>query len=85
MSEETKAERKDGELGFEEALERLEKLAAAMESGRLGLEKTVEAYEAGQKLIKQCTAKLNEVERRIDILVKGSDGSVRAEPFESEK
>jgi exodeoxyribonuclease VII small subunit len=73
------------ELGFEEALERLEKLAAAMESGRLGLEKTVEAYEAGQKLIKQCTAKLNEVERRIEILVKGSDGSVRAEPFESEK
>ena len=81
MSEETKDERKDEELGFEEALERLERLAAAMESGKLGLEKTVEAYERGQRLIRACTAKLNEVERRIEILVKGNDGSVRAEPF----
>ena len=75
MSEERK------EMGFEEALERLEKLAAAMESGKLGLEQMVQAYEQGRKLVKDCTAKLNEVERRIEVLVKDAEGGVRAVPF----
>jgi len=70
------------EMSFEAALDRLEKLAAAMESGKLGLEQTIEAYEQGRKLVKDCTAKLNEVERRIEILVRDSSGNVRAEPFD---
>ncbi len=66
---------------FEKALERLEEIAAAMESGDLGLEKMVEAFEEGQKLVKLCSSKLNEVEKKIEMLVKKSDGAVEAEPF----
>ncbi|MBR6021617.1 MAG: exodeoxyribonuclease VII small subunit [Kiritimatiellae bacterium] len=72
------------EMSFEEALEKLEKLAQQMESGNLGLEAMVGAYEEGQKLIKTCTDKLNAVERRIEVLVKGEDGAVKAVPFEEE-
>ncbi|HPT15967.1 MAG TPA: exodeoxyribonuclease VII small subunit [Kiritimatiellia bacterium] len=56
-----------------------------MESGELGLEKMVAAFEEGQKLVKLCSSKLNEVEKKIEMLVKNADGSVGAEPFAGEK
>jgi exodeoxyribonuclease VII small subunit len=55
-----------------------------MESGDLGLEKMVAAFEEGQKLVKLCSSKLNEVEKKIEILVKQADGTVTAEPFGDE-
>ena len=70
---------------FEKALARLEEIAAEMESGELGLEKMVAAFEEGQKLVKLCSSKLNEVEKKIEMLVKKSDGSVGTEPFAGEK
>ena len=76
------AEKKEKTRSFEKALERLEELAAAMESGELGLEKMVEVFEEGQKLVKLCSSKLNEVEKKIELLVKKADGSVETEPFE---
>ena len=79
------AEKTDKVQSFEKALERLEEIAAAMESGELGLEKMVAAFEEGQKLVKLCSSKLNEVEKRIEMLVKKADGSVGAEPFAGEK
>jgi exodeoxyribonuclease VII small subunit len=71
----------DKPQSFEKALARLEEIAAAMERGDLGLEKMVEAFEEGQKLVKLCSSKLNEVEKKIEMLVKKSDGTVDAEPF----
>ena len=68
--------------GFEKALSELEAIVAAMESGALPLEKMMEHFEEGQKLIDVCTRKLNEVERKIEILVNKGD-EVAAEPFES--
>ncbi|MDD2520676.1 MAG: exodeoxyribonuclease VII small subunit [Kiritimatiellae bacterium] len=76
------AEKKEKARSFEKALERLEEIAAAMESGDLGLEKMVEAFEEGQKLVKLCSSKLNEVEKKIELLVKKADGSVETAPFE---
>lgn len=70
-------------LGFESALTRLETIATEMESGQLGLEDMVKAFEEGQKLVKACSSKLNEVEKRIEMLVQGEavpfDGSSAGE------
>ena len=79
------AEKTEKAQTFEKALARLEEIAAEMESGDLGLEKMVAAFEEGQKLVKLCSSKLNEVEKKIEMLVKKSDGSVGTEPFEGEK
>ena len=79
------AEKADKAPSFEKALARLEEIAAEMESGELGLEKMVAAFEEGQKLVKLCSSKLNEVEKKIEMLVKNSDGSVGTEPFAPEK
>jgi exodeoxyribonuclease VII small subunit len=72
-------------MTFEQSLARREETAAEMESGELGLEKMVAAFEEGQKLVKLCSSKLNEVEKKIEQLVKNADGSVGTEPFAGEK
>lgn len=79
------ADKPEKTQSFEKALARLEEIAAEMESGELGLEKMVAAFEEGQKLVKLCSSKLNEVEKKIEMLVKNADGSVGTEPFTGEK
>ena len=68
--------------GFEESMSRLETIVAEMEGGELSLEKMITRFEEGQNLIKSCSKTLNEVERKIEILVKKGD-TVVAEPFGS--
>ena len=58
---------------FEKALERLETIVAEMEGGELSLETMIKRFEEGRKLVGLCSRKLNEVERRIEILVKKGD------------
>jgi exodeoxyribonuclease VII small subunit len=72
------------EPSFERALERLEKIVSEMESGTMSLEEMIGRFEEGQGLIRICTKKLNEVERKIEVLVKKGD-DVTAEPFEEEE
>lgn len=68
---------------FEKALSELEAIVEAMESGALPLEKMMEQYERGMSLISFCSAKLNEVEKKIEIMTKKGD-KVVAEPFDPE-
>ena len=60
---------------FESALKELEELVGKMESDSMGLEEMVAAFEKGQKLVKSCSDRLNEVERRIEVIKKNADGS----------
>lgn len=70
------------ELSFEKAVERLEAIVEAMESGGAGLDAMVASFEEGQKLVKLCSAKLAEIERKVEILTKGTNGKAKAEPFD---
>ncbi|MDO9543086.1 MAG: exodeoxyribonuclease VII small subunit [Kiritimatiellia bacterium] len=74
----------DRNPSFEKALSELEAIVEAMESGSLPLEKMMEQYEQGMNLISFCSAKLNEVEKKIEIMVKKGD-KVVPEPFDPEK
>jgi len=75
---------KTGDVGFEQALERLETIVSEMESGTLPLEDMMKRFEEGRALAKLCSTKLNQVEKRIEILVKEGD-EVVARPFEGER
>jgi exodeoxyribonuclease VII small subunit len=68
---------------FEESLARLEAIVRSMESGELSLEKMMAGFEEGTGLVKLCTRRLNEVEKRIEKLVK-KDGEVVTEPFDTD-
>ncbi len=69
-----KSEKK--KMSFEQSLERLENIVKEMESGSLSLEKMISRFEEGQRLLKQCSGKLNEVERKIEVLVKKGEQMV---------
>lgn len=58
---------------FEQSLARLEQLVLEMEGGQLSLEKMMAHFEEGMALVKTCGDKLNEVEAKIEMLVKKGD------------
>ena len=67
---------------FETALQRLEEIVRKLDSGDLPLASLLEAYEEGVTLSRFCRAKLEEAERKVEILSKQSDGTLKPEPFE---
>ncbi len=70
---------------FEESLEELEKIASNLESGKLGLEDAIKEFEKGINLSKECSKKLDEAEKKINILVQGENGELKEESFVSEE
>ncbi|MCX7591291.1 MAG: exodeoxyribonuclease VII small subunit [Kiritimatiellae bacterium] len=68
--------------GFEEAMKRLEAIVAEMEKGTLGLDEMISRFEEGQALVAYCNKKLNEVERKIEILRKKENGELATEDFD---
>ncbi len=64
-------------LGFEEALKRLQAIVEAMESEDLPLEALLAKYEEGTKLAKICQLKLAEAEVKIQRLEKGGTGDLQ--------
>jgi len=56
---------------FEDALTELEEIAMRLEDGELGLDDSIKEFEKGIKLARICHDKLEEAERKIEILQKG--------------
>jgi exodeoxyribonuclease VII small subunit len=69
---------------FETALKKLEEIVKKLENGELSLDSALELFEEGVKLSRFCHSKLEEAERRVEILLKNDSGQMRAVPFESE-
>src|SRR5437016_14139363 len=69
---------------FETALKRLEEIVTRLENGELTLDSALQLFEEGIKLSRFCHTKLEEAERRVEILLKSSSGQPQAVPFESE-
>ena len=76
------AKKEEEPLRFETALTRLETIVEQMESGELELDRMIASFEEGQRLVAFCTQQLNEVERRIETIVKQGNG-VAVEPFDA--
>jgi len=55
---------------FEESLKKLEKIVEKLERGSLPLEEAMEAFAEGVRLVNVCNQKLDEVENRVQMLVK---------------
>jgi exodeoxyribonuclease VII small subunit len=73
------------EKKFETALARLEEIVQELEKGDIPLEQSLKLFEEGIKLSRICNKRLEEAERKVEILIKDKDGSVKAEPFEEEE
>lgn len=70
---------------FETALKKLEDVVRKLEGGELSLDESLKAFEEGVKYSAFCSKKLNEAERRVEVLIKRRDGSLATAPFEEEE
>ncbi len=67
---------------FEKALERLENIVSELEKGELELEEALQLFEEGMKISRFCTAKLEEAERKVEILLRDNQGNLVDQPFQ---
>jgi exodeoxyribonuclease VII small subunit len=65
------------ERNFEAALEELEGVVEQLETGELPLEESLVAFEKGVGLVVYCNQKLNEAEKRIEMLVRDKEGKMQ--------
>lgn len=61
---------KKSDLSFEDCFHRLEEILERMNSSSVGLDESLKLFEEADKLINGCSKRLNEAERKIEILVK---------------
>ncbi len=69
---------------FEEALARLEQIVRALEAGNLTLDDSLRVFEEGTGLLRLCARRLEETERRIEILMQ-DDSGLQPQPFRWEE
>ena len=77
----TKKTAKVKAFDFEGALENLEELVTAMEDGELTLEESLQAFEKGIKLTRECQAALQKAEQKVQMLVE-QNGNPEVVDFE---
>lgn len=70
---------------FENSLASLEKIVRQLEDGDLSLEESLKLFEDGVKLSRECQERLNQAERRIEVLLKDEDGNPTLEPIEAQE
>jgi len=68
---------------FEEAMARLEEIVRRMEAGEMTLEESLKAFEEGIKLSRLCAKKLDEADRRVELLLR-EEGELVAKPYAEE-
>jgi exodeoxyribonuclease VII small subunit len=73
------------EKKFEAALSRLEEIVQELEKGDLPLEQSLKFFEEGIKLSRICNKRLEEAERKVEVLLKDKSGKVTAKPFKEEE
>jgi exodeoxyribonuclease VII small subunit len=76
------ANKKTDSFNFEQALEDLEELVTAMEEGELSLEESLQAFEKGIKLTRECQSALKKAEQKVQVLI-NEDGDT--EEFETKE
>ena len=61
--------KKDSVFNFEESLASLENLVTAMEDGDLSLEESLQAFEKGIRLTRECQSALQKAEQKVQGLI----------------
>ncbi len=72
------------EKKFEDELKELEDTVARIDSGELSLEESIKAFEHGVALVRSLNQKLDEAEKKIEVLVRDSQGELRTTPYRVE-
>ncbi len=74
----------DKKKSFESSLNDLEKIVRKLEDGDLSLEESLKLFEDGVKLSRECRERLANAERRIEVLLKDSNGEITLQNLDAE-
>lgn len=75
---------KDKEVNFEENMKKLEEIANELEKGDLDLNESINKFEEGMKISKECSQILETAEKKITMLIKDDNGELIEENFVQE-
>jgi exodeoxyribonuclease VII small subunit len=68
---------------FEDELKDLEGIVAQIDSGELSLEDSITAFERGVGLVRSLNQKLDEVERKVELLMRNAQGELKTTPYDA--
>jgi exodeoxyribonuclease VII small subunit len=68
-------------MKFEEGLRKLENIVNTLDEGQISLDEALGLFKEGLNLTKELSKTLDDIERKVEILVKKDDGSVERKPF----
>lgn len=69
---------------FEASLNELEQIVKQLEEGDLPLEESLKLFENGVRLSRECRERLTTAERRIDVLMKESNGTISLQSVDAD-
>jgi exodeoxyribonuclease VII small subunit len=69
---------------FETAFQKLEKIVQRLENEELPLDESLQLFEEGIRLSRFCHQRLEEVEKKIELILADAKGQPVTEPFEEE-
>ncbi len=67
---------------FEEELQDLEAIVTRIDSGELSLEESIGAFERGVALVRSLNQKLDEVEKKVEVLMRDAQGELKSVPYQ---
>ena len=70
---------------FEKAFQQLEKIVQRLEGEELPLDESLQLFEEGIRLSRFCHQRLEEVEKKIELILADAKGQPVTEPFEEEE
>lgn len=68
---------------FETSLKELEKIVGELEGGEIPLETQLKSFEKGVALSRECLKQLEEVERKVELLMQNGEGEMKTTPFDA--
>jgi exodeoxyribonuclease VII small subunit len=69
------------EMNFEEALLELEGIVEQLETGQLSLDESLQLFEKGIKLVRECDTKLKNADLKVGKLIE-ENGELKSEPLD---
>lgn len=72
-------------MKFEDGLRKLEEIVTTMDEGKVSLDEALDLFKQGVLLTKELSQQLDEIEQKVEILIKKDDGSIEKKPFLQEE
>jgi exodeoxyribonuclease VII small subunit len=69
---------------FEDELADLEGIVSEIDAGELSLEESISAFERGVALVRSLNQKLDEVERRVEVLIRDNRGELKRSAYQGD-